>query len=122
MAMIKNTTFFINKLPPSVNHAYITKAVKGRILRFPSKDFKDYKQELQIAAKLKGIESTDREMKILVDFTVPDRRKHDVDNLLKCVFDSLVGVVFDDDNQVVSVLATKKYEKGKALTIVTILE
>ena len=57
----------------------------------------------------------------MVEFTVADNRKHDVDNLLKCVFDSLVGVAFDDDNQVVEVFAKKKYVKGEARTVVTIL-
>ncbi|APX88668.1 hypothetical protein BV394_02080 [Brevirhabdus pacifica] len=38
-----------------------------------------------------------------VDFTAPDRRARDGDNLLKCVFDTLVkaGVIEDDNNRVI---------------------
>jgi Holliday junction resolvase RusA-like endonuclease len=114
-------TFFINKLPPSVNHAYITKAVKGRVFRFPTKDFKDFKQEMAISAKLRGVNTTDKPIKIMVEFTVADQRKHDIDNLLKCVFDSLTGIAYDDDNQIVEVFAKKKYVKGEQRTVVTLL-
>ena len=38
-----------------------------------------------------------------VDFTAPDQRARDGDNLLKCVFDTLVkaGVIEDDNNRVI---------------------
>ena len=33
----------------------------------------------------------------------------DIDNYIKLVFDSLNGVLFDDDSQIISLLASKKY-------------
>lgn len=35
--------------------------------------------------------------------------KPDLDNVLKIALDALSGIVFDDDQQVVEVIATKKY-------------
>lgn len=36
-------------------------------------------------------------------------KKPDLDNVLKCIFDSLNGAAFDDDSQIVKVVAEKIY-------------
>lgn len=45
---------------------------------------------------------------ISAGFFVPDRRRRDIDNMLKNVLDGLVGVVFKDDAQVVGIHETFK--------------
>lgn len=42
----------------------------------------------------------------------------DVDNYVKTVMDALNGVLFDDDSQVVSLSAKKKYSDEEGITIV----
>lgn len=47
--------------------------------------------------------------KVQLHFTMPDRRKADIDNLAKAVLDAIVNAgAMLDDNQVVELLATKK--------------
>ena len=41
-------------------------------------------------------------------FIAPNK-KPDIDNILKCIFDSLNGAAFDDDSQIVKVMAEKVY-------------
>ena len=51
----------------------------------------------------------------------PDRRKHDIDNGLKTLLDSLTGIVWEDDGQVEDLHVTKAHDKKNARAVVTIL-
>jgi crossover junction endodeoxyribonuclease RusA len=42
----------------------------------------------------------------------PDRRKRDIDNMLKSLLDSLIGIAYDDDSQI-QCLAVSKEEVVK---------
>jgi Holliday junction resolvase RusA-like endonuclease len=121
--------------------------------KFPSaytpKPSKDYEKLVAVAAKSRmnnrGLLVTDKACKVELDFTMPipastskkktelmqegsirHAKKPDLDNLIKQICDSLNGVVWKDDSQVVELIATKKY-CGKGVTpglyvIVTIVE
>lgn len=39
-------------------------------------------------------------LKVSVFFTFADRRKHDIDNCLKAVLDSMSGILWEDDSQI----------------------
>ena len=47
----------------------------------------------------------------------PHTKKPDIDNCLKLVMDALNGVVWQDDKQVVSVQAIKKYESRNRVSV-----
>lgn len=55
-----------------------------------------------------------------IEFHVHDLRKRDIDNLEKNVLDALSTIVFDDDQQVVSVKKTKMLSRAKPRTIVSV--
>lgn len=55
-----------------------------------------------------------------MEFHVQDKIKRDIDNLEKNVLDSLSTIVFDDDNQVVSVKKKKVLNRKSPRTIVTV--
>lgn len=84
--------------PPSLNSYYRT--VKGRILisaegRTYRKTVADYVMESRTAAALSG--------RLAVELFVypPDRRRRDLDNVSKCLFDSLTKAgVWKDDEQI----------------------
>ena len=40
-----------------------------------------------------------------------DKRKRDVDSYLKILLDALSGIVYEDDNQVITIIASKEYDK-----------
>jgi crossover junction endodeoxyribonuclease RusA len=37
---------------------------------------------------------------VTVECHAPDRRRRDLDNLAKCLFDSLTGIAWEDDSQI----------------------
>lgn len=84
--------------PPSLNSYYRT--VKGRILisaegRAYRKTVADYVMESRTAAAMAG--------RMAVEITVypPDRRRRDLDNVAKCLLDSLTKAgVWRDDEQI----------------------
>ena len=53
-------------------------------------------------------------------FVLPDHRKRDLDNLIKGVSDSLNGIVFEDDSQVVDLHVTKQVVKQTPGVFVTV--
>lgn len=64
--------------------------------------------------------SKKRREQMLQDMIRPTK-KPDIDNIVKTVLDALNGLAYKDDNQVVQVLATKRYQ-DKARVDVTIVE
>jgi Holliday junction resolvase RusA-like endonuclease len=44
-------------------------------------------------------------------FCVGTRRRKDLDNMVKLVMDALNGLAWNDDSQVLSIVATKRFEK-----------
>lgn len=61
----------------------------------------------------------DHDWRLAVTFVLGDRRKRDIDNLVKSVMDGLEGVVWANDNQVVVLRAAKRYQKGVWSAMVT---
>ncbi len=56
-------------------------------------------------------------------FTLPTKRKRDIDNILKTLQDCLESVeIIKNDNQIQILIAEKKYEKNKELTQIEIYE
>jgi len=54
-------------------------------------------------------------------FYISDRRRKDLDNLIKSVMDALNKLVYDDDSQIVRIIASKEVcEKNKDRTEVEI--
>lgn len=84
--------------PPSVN-MYWRHTRAGR--HYISKKGREFK-EVAIA-RCKAFDAFSGAVKIKMDVYFPDKRKRDLDNLTKGVFDSLVasGLIEDDNNEVI---------------------
>lgn len=82
--------------PPSLNHYY--RHVGPRVLI--SKQGRDYRDA--VAAKLasEGVRCMSGKISLTLDAYPPDNRRRDVDNLLKCLLDSLTGCLLLDDSQI----------------------
>ena len=83
--------------PPSVNHYY--RKVGPRVLI--SRDGRKYRQVVCSIARQLNVKPFDCELKMEIHAYPPDRRRRDVDNLLKAIFDSLQhGGIYKDDSQI----------------------
>lgn len=89
--------------PPSVNHYWFTVACKGGgrlVLGKAGRVFRDKVLEAIADANLMPI-GEDRRLAISINVFEPDRRRRDLDNLLKPTLDALqYAGTFPDDSQI----------------------
>lgn len=89
-------------IPPSVNHCYVRRRVRGRVMNVLSKKADQWMRQARdicvTAMKEQGWECRDGE-KVIVNMWVywPDRRRRDAHNLWKLICDALEGSVCVDD-------------------------
>lgn len=105
--------FTIKGKPPSINHAYVNRATKNRVIRFLSKAGKDYQKTVkeQFEKQIDRAPYMDDVM-ITLDFYFPDNRRRDWDNYAKTLQDALEHKAFIDDSQIVMAHVTKQVDKG----------
>lgn len=105
----------LKKTPPSTQHAYINRAVgKGKMIRFLSKEAKEYKQ-LLIDEFLKKYETKEGKsyfgnipLEVEIHLNFPTAHRKDFDNYHKVSGDALEGYVYDDDSQIVKATIYKE--------------
>jgi crossover junction endodeoxyribonuclease RusA len=89
--------------PPTVNHYWVLG--RGRLYITP--DGQAYRR--RVAKLLDGVQAFSGNVQVAVFVHPPDRRKRDIDNILKCLLDSLTKAgLWADDNQVVSLLVERR--------------
>lgn len=109
--------------PPSVNHYY--RHVGSRVLI--SREGRNYRDVVSARIRAANIPCFEGAVELRIQLYPPDNRRRDVDNVLKCILDTLtVAKLYDDDSQVkrlsvekfepippagLAVLQVKKYEK-----------
>jgi Holliday junction resolvase RusA-like endonuclease len=90
-------TLRFSELPPSTNNLYVN-AGRRRVLSPRARTYKNtigWEGRRQYRGKpLTG------ELCVEVQIFWPDRRRHDIDNGLKALFDSLTGIIYEDDSQI----------------------
>jgi len=101
--------------PPSVNSYYGTTCIGGTIKR-PHVYIKErgrlYREKVIEIIKLKNLElMANVPLSVTIEITPPDNRIHDIDNILKCLFDSLKHARFWEDDEYVRKLAMSYVEK-----------
>jgi Holliday junction resolvase RusA-like endonuclease len=94
----------INTKPISVNKAYPS-ALSGR--RFLSKEGKAYKELIAWEAKSQQVPCNKGQVRLAITFGFADKRKRDTENYLKISIDALTGIWFDDDSQIIEIIAKK---------------
>lgn len=106
---------FVLPWPPTTNHIWKNATVAGRPRTYRSKKYKDFlasaawsvrKAILSRKDPWRKIEGDD--VSVELSFYAPNRRRYDVDNRVKAVFDVLTHEeVWDDDSQVRCFRASK---------------
>lgn len=83
--------------PPSVNHYYLHTS-NGVILGAKGKS---YRRDVSLLLHRYRKACGERKLAITINLFPPDKRKRDIDNVLKCLLDSMeYANVYDNDNQI----------------------
>ena len=93
--------------PPSVNSLYAT--FRGR--RIISAKGRKFKSDIAVLAKSQGAKILDGDLAVTFRVFRP-RKSGDLDNRLKISQDSLKGICFDDDKQIIEIHAFRFDDKA----------
>lgn len=98
--------------PKSTQHVYKMTCRGKFATMYMSKEGKSIKEDYQwqIKNQYKG-KPMEGELSIVVDFYFGTKRKCDIDNFSKLLFDSMNGMVWLDDSQIEQAFFTKYYDK-----------
>ena len=96
--------------PPTVNHYWRTTVIRKGRRHLPhvyiSEDGDRYRR--RVAAILRGVPNLSGPVQVAIAVFPPDKRQRDLDNLLKCLLDSLTKAgLWNDDSQVSSLTITR---------------
>lgn len=87
--------------PPSVNRYWRT--FRGRMIL--SRAVRAYRDVAALAIAESGAERVPGEVSVRITVVPPDRRRRDIDNLLKATLDALThGGIIDDDSRIASIM------------------
>jgi crossover junction endodeoxyribonuclease RusA len=104
--------------PPTVNHIY-KRDKRGRV--FMDARAKAYREEVILIIG-KGHTTLLSEISVRVDAYMPDKRKRDIDNICKALFDAMTHAgVWKDDSQIKQILINRRGVEapGRVVVIVT---
>ena len=105
--------------PPSVNnyYSYTSRGV------FIKKHGRDYRKKVVSLFK-DGSDAIEGDLNVHLSVFFPDKRKRDLDNILKCLLDALTHAhIYGDDSQIKKLtLEHVGYQKPDGLVIATIKE
>lgn len=94
-------------LPPSANR-YWRSLGRGHVTL--SAEAKEYRDQAGWAARAEGMEPYSGNVSIQLDFYFPDKRG-DLDNRIKQVLDAMRGHAYEDDKQIVKIVAVRYLDK-----------
>ncbi|MDB4725996.1 RusA family crossover junction endodeoxyribonuclease [bacterium] len=103
--------------PPSVNHYYRHVGHKTLI----SKEGREYREHVAFAVMLARRPKIDGRLAMHVRYHPPDRRRRDLDNIMKSLADSLQHAgVYEDDSQIDDLRITRceVMKPGKVVVVI----
>ena len=108
-------------IPPTVNHYYV-RTIRGMVIGKKGVAFR--KETLLLFHTLFPSHKVfDGKLKVDIKFIPPDRRRRDVDNILKCLLDSLEKAsIYKDDSQIIDLRVRKLDPEKPGFLIVTVEE
>lgn len=103
--------------PPTTNHIY-RRTKKGRV--FLDDRASSYRDEV-IHTIGKGHTTLTGDIRVRVDAYMPDRRKRDLDNLCKALFDAMTHAgVWKDDSQIHNLMINRAGVESHGRVVVTV--
>ena len=108
-----------DRLPIGINHAYIHKCTSnGRLMKFPSKQAKEWREEIGWAFKQPKPLKGNFGVEIIVE--MHDKRRRDIDSGVKFILDALNKIVWEDDDQVIETHLYKSRGHKNPKTIISV--
>jgi crossover junction endodeoxyribonuclease RusA len=97
-------TYVIPNVPPSVNACFRS----GNKRVYKSKRYIDYEKEMkEYFDKKEYVEMLEGKLKLEVTFYFKDKRRRDLDNLMKALLDQLESRLFKNDDQIYEICSKK---------------
>ena len=107
----------LNRLPPSVNHAYYHIKKGKAFIKVKTKECKEFVKYVHgmfpttyTEIQNDGVTNIKRDVKpiecdvsVNISVNYGDNRKRDLDNILKILIDSLIGKAYKDDSQIMNI-------------------
>jgi Holliday junction resolvase RusA-like endonuclease len=105
---INGNTFLIKDIIiPSVNH-YFKSDRNGR--KWVTKEALEFKERVREAAS--HFELITGDVSLAFTWYAKKKGRGDLDNKFKCILDALNGIAYDDDKQIIKLLAEKRANSG----------
>lgn len=101
--------FIIPYRPDSVN-SHWCRSPRGTYLSKSGKRFREDVQKFMLITKHKKEEG---KLRVFLELVFKDKRERDIDNYCKSIFDSLNGILWEDDRQIYELHTTKRIGAGK---------
>jgi len=101
-----------NVIPPTVNHLYYTFVRGKRIIRVKTDRGKDFINLVALTARAKKFKLLKKDCVFEYTLYCKLKGRSDLDNTFKAIQDSLEGIAYEDDKQIVKIIATKKRNSG----------
>jgi Holliday junction resolvase RusA-like endonuclease len=110
---------------PSVNH-YLGERVVGKIvMKYLTKEAKEFKATFDEEIRKELVKNHNNSSPFYLDrlevnlkLYFNNRRKHDVENYSKVVLDTMQGILFKDDSQVIKITEEKFYGDREGFDLV----
>ena len=104
--------------PPQINNYYIPRP-RGRYISPQGKSFRDL--VYWSVREQDGAQGLTGRLRVTLHFTLPDKRRRDLDNVLKPLFDALGAAgVYEDDSQIDELHVTREIGKRPGKTVIDI--
>lgn len=105
-------------MPPSTNHMYVS---VGRHRKILSKEYNTFKARVKDIWEEQGSPKLKGRLEFSMALYFDSKRRCDLDNRVKALFDSLNGYLYDDDSQI-DVLFIKRAGFNKQAACVVVVK
>lgn len=106
-------------MPPSANVYWRNVVIGGKARTLVSEDAKNYKKEVGKLAHRLGMRPAVGDVSVAITL-YRNQASGDLDNRIKVTLDTLRGVAFEDDKQVVEIHARRFDDKGNGRIIISV--
>ena len=97
----------LKTIPVLLNKLYQPIIRNGRPSLIKNKKAKDFIKVVQTEAIRQKVKKIDGKVSFKCDILIKDRKNYDIDSIIKLLFDSLNGIAYEDDKQIVELIMRK---------------